>query len=125
MTSWQRLEQVVKWTGTSTNKFAMSIGLKRSENLYQIKRGAFGISKELSSLITKKYPQISRSWLITGEGQMLTGAAAAGIDPETAVPFYNIDATQVPSIDVQANPPRFFLSIPSVSKADFAAQCIG
>lgn len=51
MTSWQRLEQVVKWAGTSTNKFALGIGLKRSENLYQIKRGAFGISKELSSLI--------------------------------------------------------------------------
>lgn len=125
MTSWQRLEQVVKWAGTSTNKFALGIGLKRSENLYQIKRGAFGISKELSSLITKKYPQISRSWLITGEGQMLTGAAAAGIDPETAVPFYNIDATQVPSMDLQATTPRFYLSVPSVSKADFAAQCVG
>ncbi|MEG0724698.1 MAG: S24 family peptidase [Mucinivorans sp.] len=125
MTAWQRLEQVVKWAGTSTNKFALGIGLKRSENLYQIKRGAFGISKELSSLITKRYPQISRSWLITGEGQMLTGAAAAGIDPETAVPFYNIDATQIPSIDLQTIAPRFFLSVPSVTKADFAAQCSG
>lgn len=125
MTAWQRLEQVVKWAGTSTNKFALGIGLKRSENLYQIKRGAFGISKELSSLIVKKYPQISRSWLLTGEGQMLTGAAAAGIDPETAVPFYNIDATQVPSTDLQTNTPRYYLSVPSVSKADFAAQCVG
>lgn len=125
MTSWQRLEQVVKWAGISTNKFALSIGLKRSENLYQIKRGAFGISKELSSLITQKYPQINRAWLLTGDGQMLTGAAAAGIDPETAVPFFNIDATQLQDLDLKSTSPRFFLSIPSVSKADFAAQCMG
>lgn len=125
MTAWQRLEQVVKWAGVSTNKFALNIGLKRSENLYQIKRGSFGISKELSSLITKKYPQINRSWLITGDGQMLTGAAAAGIDPETAVPFYNFDATHIPSTDLKVIPPHFYLSIPTVSKADFAAQCVG
>ncbi|MEG2480326.1 MAG: hypothetical protein RSA50_08655, partial [Mucinivorans sp.] len=71
MTNWQRLEQVVRWSGMSTNKFAMSIGLKRSENLYQIKRGNFGISKELARLICAKYPMISRLWLLTGEGQMM------------------------------------------------------
>jgi len=71
MTNWQRLEQVVKWSGMSTNKFATVIGLKRSENLYQIKRGNFGISKELARLINGYYPGISKLWLLTGEGEML------------------------------------------------------
>ena len=71
MTNWQRLEQVVKWSGMSTNRFATTIGLKRSENLYQIKRGSFGISKELARLVSQKYPEISRLWLLTGEGQMM------------------------------------------------------
>lgn len=123
MTSWQRLEQVIKWAGMSTNKFALGIGLKRSENLYQIKRGSFGISKELSSLITKKYPQINRAWLITGDGQMLAGTSAAGIDPDTVIPFYNIDATQLASIDTEKHKPLYNISLPIA--ADFAAQCMG
>ncbi len=123
MTPWQRLEQVIKWSGMSTNKFAHTIGLKRSENLYQIKRGSFGVSKELSSLITKKYPQINRSWLLTGDGQMMVGVSASVIDPDMVIPFYNIDATQIGSIDIEKAKPLFNISVPIV--ADFAAQCVG
>lgn len=107
----------------STNKFAHVVGLKRSENLYQIKRGSFGISKELSSLITKKYPQINRSWLLTGDGQMMVSVSAAGIDPDMVIPFYNIDATQIRTIDLEKTKPLFNISFPVA--ADFAAQCVG
>lgn len=123
MTSWQRLEQVIKWAGMSTNRFANAVGLKRSENLYQIKRGAFGVSKELSSLITKKYPQINRGWLLTGDGQMMAGVAAAGIDPDNVIPFFNIDATQLATLDLEKQKPLYNISFPVA--ADFAAQCIG
>lgn len=74
MTDWQRLEQVIKWTGLSTNAFATGIGLKRSENLYQIKRGNNRISKNLAELIVRKYGSVNRAWLLTGEGEMLDGA---------------------------------------------------
>lgn len=66
---WHRLEQVIKWTGLSINAFALHIGLKRSENLYQIKKGNNGISHDLAELITAKYPSISKGWLLTGEGE--------------------------------------------------------
>lgn len=69
-TNWQRLEQVINWSELSTNRFAREIGLKRSENLYQIKRGSFGISKSLSELICAKYPGVNRAWLLTGESEM-------------------------------------------------------
>ncbi len=131
MTNWQRLEQVVKWSGMSTNRFALSIGLKRSENLYQIKRGNFGISKELARLISQKYPMISRLWLLTGEGQMLEGKASADSVLDTvkaldgAVPFYNIDALQVLKEDSDKLKPYNYLVIPALKNCDFAAQCSG
>ncbi len=123
MTPWQRLEQVIKWSGYSTNKFAQIIGLKRSENLYQIKRGSFGVSKELSSLITTKYPQINRSWLLTGDGEMMVGVSAAGIDPDMVIPFYNVDATHFSQIEDEKTQPLYNISLPIA--ADFAVQCTG
>lgn len=123
MTPWQRLEQVIKWSGFSTNKFAHIIGLKRSENLYQIKRGSFGVSKELSSLITTKYPQINRSWLLTGDGEMMVGVSAAGIDPEMVTPFFNVDATHLSQIEAERKTPVYNIGLPVV--ADFAVQFSG
>ena len=73
MNSWNRLQKVIDWSGLSVNSFAKSIGLKRAENLYQIKKGNNSISKELSELVTIKYCNISKSWLLTGEGEMFTG----------------------------------------------------
>ena len=131
MTNWQRLEQAVKWSGMSTNRFALSIGLRRSENLYQIKRGNFGISKELARLICQKYPMISRLWLLTGEGQMLEGKASADSVLDTikaldgSVPFYNIDALQVLKEDADKLKPHNYLVIPALKDCDFAAQCSG
>lgn len=131
MTNWQRLEQVVKWSGMSTNKFAANIGLKRSENLYQIKRGNFGISKELARLICIRYPMISRLWLLTGEGQMLEGKASADAILETikgldgAVPFYNIDALHLVREDIEKHKPIYFLVLPNAKDCTFAATCSG
>ena len=75
--TWHRLERVIKWTGLSVNSFALNIGLKRSENLYQIKKGNNGISRDLATLITTKYPSVSKAWLLTGEGEMFVEQVAA------------------------------------------------
>lgn len=55
----------------STNKFAQQIGLKRSENLYQIKKGNNSISCKLATRIVEHYPQVDFTWLMTGYGEML------------------------------------------------------
>ena len=85
---WQRIEKIVRWTGLSVNSFALSIGLNRSENLYRIKRGDNGISKELAELIAARYPEISRAWIITGEGGMFIG----NTEERNLIPAYDIDA---------------------------------
>ncbi|MCC8062859.1 MAG: hypothetical protein LIO68_06420 [Rikenellaceae bacterium] len=46
--AWERLSEVIGYSGLSVNAFAKAIGLKRGENLYQIKRGNNGISTKLA-----------------------------------------------------------------------------
>ena len=119
MENWQRLEKVIKWTGMSVNAFALHIGLKRSENLYQIKKGNHGISKELANIISTKYPQISRSWLLTGEGEMLKDGESI---PARGIPFYNVDIASVIEFHQQpAQKPLYYIDVPIFYECDFAA----
>lgn len=129
MTDWQRLEQVIKWTGLSTNAFAVGIGLKRSENLYQIKRGNNGISKDLADLIARKYPSVNRSWLLTGDGGMFTGhtaveASPAGQAGQQGIPYYNTDAIRF-VCQGQRQAPTYYMNVPGFGDCDFAATITG
>lgn len=84
--AWHRLEKVIKWTGLSVNGFARELGLNRAENLYQIKKGNNGISRELAVLICNKYSQISRGWLLSGEGDMFVTMREGDLKH---LPYYN------------------------------------
>lgn len=112
----------------STNAFAKAVGLKRSENLYQIKRGSFGISKELARLITLKYPTVNRSWLLTGEGSMLTDTSSKASADELisaaagAIPYYQADVT---SLSNSTEKPMYHIVLPMFKGATLAATCSG
>lgn len=119
---WRRLERVIKWTGLSINSFALTIGLKRSENLYQIKKGNNGISRDLAELITAKYPSVSKGWLLTGEGEMLIGnKAVTGSD--SGIPYYGMDATV--AVEQQLPPPLFYINVPIFNDCDLSAMALG
>ncbi len=111
---------MVKWTGLSVNSFAFSIGLHRSENLYQIKKGNNGISRELAGMISAKYPQISKAWLLTGEGDMFTDETLKRV----SIPFYDADVEKY-----VAAPQKFadknYISLPMVEDAEFGAVYYG
>ena len=47
-------------------------------NLYQIKRGNNGVSLDVADRIVAKFPEVSKLWLLTGDGQMINGDAPAG-----------------------------------------------
>lgn len=118
LNNWQRIEQVIKWAGAaSVSAFAREIGLNRGENLYQIKRGNNGISKELTEIITAKYPQISKAWLLTGEGDMLLGA---GSKEKFDIPFYKLDAADIPFTDDMPEP-AYHISFPMMKGCELAA----
>lgn len=116
--NWQRLEKIIKWTGLSINSFALSIGLKRSENLYQIKKGNNGISRDLVELITIKYPSISKGWLMIGEGSMFADQAVLSKN----IPYYGVDALTIAATPEGNRPePNYYMNIPSFPDSTFAA----
>lgn len=118
--NWHRIEKLVKWTGLSVNAFARNIGLNRGENLYQIKRGNNGISKELAELITAKYPGVSKAWLLTGEGEPFLDSAKQG----SQIPYFEMDALQF--VNAKVNPePTCRIVFPIFRDCDFAAIATG
>lgn len=117
---WQRIEKIVRWAGLSVNSFALHIGLSRGENLYQIKKGNHGISKELAETISSKYPEISRGWLLTGEGDMFVAESGS----RTAIPCYESDAIWLAGLD-KLPQPAYVISLPRLGSASFAAPLQG
>lgn len=57
--------------GMSANRFAVHIGLKSPQVLYDIRRGRNGISKDLAEKISAKCVNVDIGWLVTGDGDML------------------------------------------------------
>ena len=87
MDNWQRIDSVIRWANMTINYFALYIGLPRGENLYQIKKGNNGISRNLAYKIVTKFPEVSLAWLLTGEGQMFVDEKLCGVQ----IPFYQVD----------------------------------
>ena len=124
---WRRLERVIKWTGLSINSFALTIGLKRSENLYQIKKGNNGISRDLAELITAKYPSVSKGWLLTGEGEMLKHESPTELKSNTSIPFYDIDVTASIAEAFHDTPeiPQYYIDFPPLNDCTAAFPVFG
>lgn len=84
--AWRRLERVIEASGLSVNSFAHYVGLRNGENLYQIRKGNYGISYDLSNRIHDKFPQYPVAWLMCGESE--TVFPAKGDAPVLRIPVY-------------------------------------
>lgn len=118
--NWERIEAVVKWANMSTNYFARYIGLARGENLYQIKRGNNGISRDVAARIVERFPQISKLWLLTGEGDMFASEALRGVE----IPCYNRDVER-DLLNIGDLEPDWELVVPPVGDCDLAMTYTG
>lgn len=113
-TSWQRIEQAVCWAGQNTASFAALVGLSSPQVFYQIKAGKNGVSRELAERIVDRFPELSATWLLTGEGTMLRPL-------QKPIPFYASDCTslvrlaRLPEADSQ-------LLLPDTNDCTFAAR---
>jgi len=130
MDSWSRLYKVILWTGMTTNAFALSIGLKRSENLYQIKKGNNDISRDLADQITIIYCNISKSWLLTGEGSMFineTEEVQKEELPLNGIPFYGSKplASILLNENEEKSKPLHYIIVPELESCDLAITCVG
>ena len=118
MMSWERLEKIIEWAGMSTHAFAIRIGMKRSENLYRIIRNKENVSIKLATQMLEAYPQVSKNWLIYGEGEMLVKDLDA-VDLSCKIPYF---ATSVDGIDndIVNLKPTYNMYIPLFKDADLA-----
>ena len=126
--NWDRLSKVIESTNLSINKFATSIGLKRSENLYRIKKGKNSISKDLAEQITIKYCNISKAWLLTGEGTMHINEPenSKRIPLKKKIPFYDsIIMDFDDQTEITLPEPLYYIEVPTLANCDLAALFVG
>lgn len=102
----------------TVNYFARYIGLSRGENLYRIKRGDNGISRDLADRIVAVFPEIDKVWLLTGVGRMLVSDGDRG----EQIPYYAADLesslAQIASLE-----PSHYIYMPMVNGCDLAIRC--
>ena len=79
-----RIEILMRHLGMNARKLAMSVGVS-PQTIYDIQKGKHGISKDLAEKISAKYLNVSRLWLLTGEGEMLSAGKK--------IPLYDDDVT--------------------------------
>ena len=88
------IDNLLLYSGLNPKSLSEKIGLERPQAIYDIQKGKTkNISPNMSDKIISAFPEISRTWLLTGEGEMLK--ESAGKQPRTqeapGTPVYNID----------------------------------
>ena len=110
--NWERLAKVIERFGLSINSFAKALGLNRSETLYHIRKGDFGISADLADRIVKLDKDIDRTWLLSGIGNMLHSDPTNG----EHLPFFRHEmAVVLRDIDNQPNDGMIYVPYPTGS----------
>jgi len=65
----ERLIEFLKYLGVGQNKFAESVGLSRG----YVNNIGDNITMRSVNKIVQVYPELNKNWLLTGEGEMLSG----------------------------------------------------
>lgn len=68
--SGERVEQLKKYLGLSYAEIAQELGKKNGQSFYDILSGRHGISQDLATSIVERWPEISREWLLFGDGDL-------------------------------------------------------
>lgn len=73
MTPAERLNEVLRITRTNVKSLSERLGYARPQGLYDVAAGRTkSLSNDLCRKIVTAFPDFSYSWLLTGEGEMLT-----------------------------------------------------
>lgn len=69
------IEMLLKFSKLNASEFAMKIGTKTTQAIYDLQRGRTKtISSSMADKIISCYPQVNKAWLLTGEGGTPTAA---------------------------------------------------
>lgn len=73
----QRVADLIKALGLNGNQFASKLGMEKPSTIYAILKDQYKTSLDVLEAIAKSFPQVSRDWLLTGEGPMFRQVADA------------------------------------------------
>lgn len=95
----ERINKIMEYKGLDAPKLARCLGLPTKQRIYDIVTGKTKtLSADMISKIHLAYPEISESWLLTGEGDMLIQDSEKAEEPSVdSSPQY-----QVPLIPIAA-----------------------
>lgn len=112
--NWERILEILEWTGLSLTQLAMKLDMSRTENLYSIKRGHYGISSDLADRLCELYPDLDRTWLLSGVGSMLLSTKSK--NPQR--PYYRSMAEDSIT-NINQLKPSGVVSMPHINGYDF------
>lgn len=84
-TDWQRIERVIRECRTSVLPFALRLGFKRADVLYEIKHCERRMTLPLAVRIARVFPRYSLSWLMTGRGMLRTSPRKKRLSSQAAI----------------------------------------
>lgn len=122
------------YTGKNGKSFAESIGLSRSDRIYNILNGRNNLSPALARMIKTTYPEVSMEWLLTGKGKMLADVKVDYKEPEYPVdspyttkliPLFASGGTLSYNNDMGVMPYECEEVISPIKDVDFAIQITG
>lgn len=65
------LDDLINYLKLNPKSFANSLGFDRTDRIYNVLKGANGVSTDLAKIITERYTDVNYEWLISGKGSML------------------------------------------------------
>ena len=87
------LNKLLEYSKLNGKSFSEKIGLIRPQAIYDIQSGKTqNISVSMANKIISAFPEINKSWLLTGDGEMLIKPEDK-IAEKSGIPFYDINVT--------------------------------
>lgn len=71
MTDKDKIIALREYTGMNLKRMSEEAGLGSPQTLYDIKKGKHGISREVANKLKLRFPKLSLSWLLAGEGDII------------------------------------------------------
>jgi len=88
-----RIKQFIDYKGIAVSAFEKSIGMSNASFGKSLRSGG-AIGTDKLENILNVYPELSPSWLVSGEGPMLRGddqPAKVSYDPSVGKPYFDVD----------------------------------
>lgn len=80
----ERIAAIMAHYGLSVKEFATKIGARTQQAVYDLLSGKTkSISTDMENKIISCFPEISRAWLLTGDGEKLVSQPTASVDGDT------------------------------------------